>query len=194
MYKTFASLLLCLCMFAAFSQEAEFDFNKLTDLRKSANARGRIAYSTYSLVNIGTSIAGFALIAPSGDAVTRPILLTNAAWGIIQGAAVLAAKKRANAEENADFESAFKNYEDDLSRYRGRVFLDIGMMAGGTVLAALGKEGVVQGIGLSTAAQGVILIIIDGIMYASHNAKMMKWAKAMRVHTSANSVGIVYSF
>lgn len=194
MYKTLGTLLLCLSSLKGYTQEAEFDFNKLTDLRKSTNARGRTAYSTYSLVNIGTSIAGFVLVAPSGDAVTRPILITNAAWGMIQGVAVLAAKKRANAEENADFESAFKNYEDDLSRYRGRVFLDIGMMAGGTVLAALGKEAIVQGIGLSTAAQGVILIVIDGIMYASHNAKMMKWAKAMRIHTNGNSVGISYNF
>lgn len=194
MYKTFATLLLSLSVFPAFSQEAEFNFKELTDQRIATNKRGHKVYGTFAVVNLIASAGGFIAMPYSTQHFSRPYYITNAAWGVIQGITVMSAIKRTKNETNSDFNSAFENYQDDISRYRSRIYLDIGMMAGGTALAVFGKEFAVQDIGLATATQGIILIFLDGIMYASHNAKMMKWAKAMQLHTSGNSVGIVYTF
>ncbi|MBZ0098209.1 MAG: hypothetical protein K8F30_03955 [Taibaiella sp.] len=194
MFKTLATLLLCLSSLKGYSQQPEFSFKELTDQRIATNKRGHKAYGTFVVVNIIASTGGFIARPYSTGLFSRPYYMTNAAWGVIQGITVLSAIKRTDNEVNSDFNSAYENYGNDISRYRSRIYLDIGMMAGGTVLAVFGKNFTVQDIGLATATQGVLLIFLDGIMYASHNAKMMKWAKAMRIHTSANSVGISYTF
>lgn len=194
MYKTFATLLLCLSVLPVFSQETEFNFKELTDQRIATNKKGHKVYATLTVVNLIVSTGGFIAMPYSTQNFSRPYYITNAAWGVIQGITVMSAIKRTKTEENKDFNSAFEHYEDDISRYRSRIYLDIGMMVGGTVLAAFGKDFTVQDIGLATATQGILLIFLDGIMYASHNAKMMKWAKAMRVNASGNPVGISFTF
>ena len=180
---------------SGYCQQKEFTFNELNDMRIVTNKRANYAYTSLALVNVVGNLSAAAIVAPSDVPVLRPFFFTNIAWGFVQGVSAINERKRIWNDNSRDFDAAYKSYAEDMSRYRYRIFKDVGLMALGSVVAVAGSNSeTLVGIGASTAAQGILLIIIDGIVYASHNSKMMKWARAMQIQTSGNTIGLSYTF
>lgn len=195
MSKILFAILLCLTTFSGYCQQKEFTFNELNDMRIVTNKRANYAYTSLALVNVVGNLSAAAIVAPSDAPVLRPFFFTNIAWGFVQGVSAINERKRIWNDNSRDFDAAYKSYAEDMSRYRYRIFKDVGLMALGSVVAVAGSNSeTLVGIGASTAAQGILLIIIDGIVYASHNSKMMKWARAMQIQTSGNTIGLSYTF
>lgn len=190
MYRTTLIIAFSVLCFTTSAQKI-YSYEELTTNRSRTNTNMRLFYGAAGLANIGLGIA----------AVTGSFVIDHPYYGIgnmVFGSAELAyaiGRSATRREDNSSIESAYKNYTNDLDRANLRIYRDLAFMALGTAGALFSKNEVVGGIGVSLAQQGIILIIIDGIVYASHNQYMGKWGELLRsVTVTGNTVGLTFRF
>ena len=151
--------------------------------RISTNARGMQALDVWGLTNIAGGAAGYFI---ATDKEAKYFFEMDAAWGVVNtGIATLGfMRAKRQARQKPDLNNAYNAYRHDRNAYLIGVGLDVVFVAGGAGLTSYGNQTknnpeLYRGYGKAVMLQGVMLLIFDNVMVASHQHYGSKWAKIM---------------
>ena len=197
MYRYTLIIILVTAFLSTNAQDTSYSFDDLTNQRLRTNKTGDIAMGSLALVNIASGIVLANTSFP--DNIGKSYGYGAIGWGAIEGVIALVRGGRYSNEDNTGYELAYENFDADLSRRHARMFLNIGLVVSGAAMTVIGQRSTnpyfLQGIGLSTATQGIVWMAFDSFIYGSYNGQSKKWMRLLQsIEVNGNSVGFVYRF
>ncbi|MCB0696767.1 MAG: hypothetical protein KDC07_05350 [Chitinophagaceae bacterium] len=179
-------------------QAQDINLVDLNTQRERTSRGGATALGVIALVDIGAGIAGYTTSFP-GEFGHQYSFFT-AGYGVVEGIFALGMTAGIKSRDINDFDLSYEEFEANLHAYKVRAAFDIGLTAAGFILYAaapdiLNDRQMVSAFGLATATQGVVMFLVDQLVYSAHKKNATKWAKLLQsVYPTANGVSINYRF